>query len=88
MGLSHKAWLGKNLMKHPKTQGMVTIQTKEELLKETDRVIQHNFQNIKDKHRWMIDLDPAAYAEMGCMETQHPISEIEVSRAKDKFVAK
>ena len=57
-------------------------------MKETDRVIQHNFQNIKDKHKWMIDLDSAAYAEMSCMETQHPISEIEASRAKDKFVAK
>ena len=56
MGMTHEAWLGKNLMKHYKTQGMIAIRTKEELLKKVDRLNHHNFENIKDKYRWIIDL--------------------------------
>ena len=36
MGLSHKVWLARNLMKHHKTKGTMVIKTKEDLLKEAD----------------------------------------------------
>ena len=57
MGLSHEMWIGRNLVKHHKTQEMVTIRTKEELLMKADKLSYHNFQNIEDKYRWMLDLE-------------------------------
>lgn len=38
MGLSHKNWLARNLMKHHKTKSIIAIKTKEELLKEADKI--------------------------------------------------
>ena len=35
MGLSHKSWLARNLMKHHKTNGMIAIKSNEELLRES-----------------------------------------------------
>ena len=88
MGLSHEMWMGRNLMKHHKTQGMVAIRTKEELLEEADKLSHHNFQYIEDKYRWMLDLETEAYAEMGCTKTQYMIFEMEAAKAQDDLVAK
>ena len=38
MGLSYEMWLAKNLMKQHKTNGMIAIKTKEELLKEAGKM--------------------------------------------------
>ena len=39
MGL-FETWLARNLMKHHKTKGMMAIKTKEELLREADKIAQ------------------------------------------------
>ena len=70
MGLSHKTWLARNLMKHRKTKGMIAIKTKEELLREADNIAQQCSLNIEEKYSWLLDVESAAYTEMGYTEVQ------------------
>ena len=61
--LTHEGWLGRSLMKHHKTKGMIGIKTKEKLLREAERVAHQSLLNIGEKHSWMLDLEAAAYAK-------------------------
>ena len=88
MGLSHEIWLARNLMQHHKTKGMIAIKTKEELLKEADRITQQCSLDVKEKYSWLLDVESAAYAEMGCMEVQYSIFELEAHQAQEKLAAK
>ena len=56
------------MMKHHKTKWMIGIKTKEELLREAERVAQQSLLNVGEKYSWMLDLEAAAYAKMGCTE--------------------
>ena len=64
MGLSHETWLARNPMKHHKTKGMIAIKTKEELLKEADKIAQQCLLNIEEKYNWLFNVESAAYAEI------------------------
>ena len=68
IGLSHKIWLARSLMKHHKTKGMIANKTKEKLLKEADKISQQCLLNIEEEYSWLLDVGSAAYAEMGYME--------------------
>ena len=85
--LTHEGWLGRNLMKHHKTKGMIAIKTKEELLKEADKVTQQSSLIIEEKYSWVLDLEAAAYAEMCCTEVQYSIFELEALQAQEKLIA-
>ena len=88
MGLSHDTWLARNLMKHHKTKGRIAIQTKEELLREADKIAQRCSLNIEEKYSWLLDVEAAAYAEMGCAEVQYSIFKLESLHAQEQLVAK
>merc|ERR1711966_157720 len=85
MGLSHDTWLARNLMKHHKTKGMIAIQTKEELLREADKIAQQCSLSIEEKYSWLLDVKSAAYAEMGCAEVQYSIFELEALPAQEQL---
>ena len=76
-GLSYKTWLARNLTKHHKTKGMIAVKTKEELMKEADKIAQQCLLNIKKKYNWLLDIESAAYTKMGYTEVQHSIFELE-----------
>ena len=88
MGLSHEMWLARNLMKHQSTQGASAIRTLEELKEEVDKAHHHDYQNIEEKDRWLLDLDEAEIMNMKCSEVQYAIFELEALEAQDKLVAK
>ena len=71
MGLSHETWLARNRMKHHKTKGMIAVKTKEELLREADRISHQCLLNIEEKYSWLLDVESASYAEMGYTEVQY-----------------
>ena len=73
MVLTHKQWLGCNLMKHHHTEGNIAPKTKEELAKELDRLLDMDIHNITDKNRWMLDMDPSDRAVMSMQETKYAI---------------
>ena len=74
-------------MKHHKTKRIVAIKTKEELLRETSKVVQQSSLNIEEKYIWMLDLEAAAYTEMSCTEIQYSIFDFEALQAQDKLIA-
>ena len=88
MGLSHDTWLARNLMKHHKTKDRITIKTKEELLREADKIAQRCSLSVEEKCSWLLDIESAAYAEMGCAEVQYSIFELEALQAQEKLVSK
>ena len=88
MGLSHDTWLARNLMKHHKTKGRIAIKTKEELLREADKIAQRCSLSIEEKYSWLLDVESAAYAEMGCAEVQYSIFKLETLQAQEQLVAK
>ena len=49
MGLSHETWLARNLMNHHKTKGMIAIKTKEQLLREADKIAQRCSLSAEEK---------------------------------------
>ena len=75
-------------MKHHKTKGMTAIKTKEELLREVNRIAQQCLLKAEDKHSWLLDLEAAADAEMGCTKVQYSIFELEALLAQEKLIAK
>ena len=88
MGLSHETLLARNLTEHHKTKGMIAIKAKEELLKEADKIAQQCSLNIEKKYSWLIDVESAAYAEMGHTEVQCLIFELTALHAQEKLIAK
>ena len=88
MGLSHDTWLARNLMKHHITKGMIAIQTKEELLREADKIAQRCLLSVEEKYSWLRDVESAAYTEMGCAEVQYSIFELEALQAQEQLVVK
>ena len=44
--------------------------------------------NIEEKYSWLLDVEAAAYAEMGCAEVQYSIFELEALQAQEQLVAK
>ena len=74
-------------MKHNKTKGAIAIKTKEGLLCEADKVVQHSFLNAKEKYSRVLGLEASAYAEIGCTEVQYSIFEIEGLQAQEKLIA-
>ena len=73
MGLSHDTWLARNMMKHHKTKDMISIRTKEELLREADKIAQQYSLSVEEKYSWLLDVESAAYAKMGCAKVQYSI---------------
>ena len=74
-------------MKNHKTKGMTAIKTKEELLREADKIAQQCSLNVEERYSWMLDLEAAAYTEMGCTEMQYSIFELEALQAQEKLIA-
>ena len=52
-------------MKHHKTKGMIAIKTKEESLKETNKITQQCSLNIEEKYSCFLDVESAAHTKMG-----------------------
>ena len=75
-------------MKHHKTKGMIPIKTKEELLREADKIDQQCSLNIEDKYSWLLDVESAEYAEMGYTEVQYLIFGLKTLQAQEKLIAK
>ena len=75
-------------MKHHKTKGVIAIKTKKELLREADKIAQQCSLSAEEKYSWLLDVDSAAYAEMGCAEVQYSIFELEALQAQEQLVAK
>ena len=82
MGQSHKTWLARNLMKHHKTKGMIAIKTKEELLREADKIAQQCLLKIEEKYSWLLDVESTVYAKMGCTEVQYLFFGLEALQAQ------
>ena len=57
-------------MKHHKTKGMIAVKMKEELAREADKIAQQCSLNIEEKYSWLLDVESAAYTEMGYTEVQ------------------
>ena len=55
-------------MKCHKTKGVIAIKTKEELLREADKIAQQCLLNIEEKYSWLLDVESTAYVEMGYTE--------------------
>ena len=51
-----------NLMKHHKTKGIIAIKTREELLREADKIAQQCSLNIEEKYNWLLAVKSAAYS--------------------------
>ena len=75
-------------MKHHKTKSAIAVKRKEELLREADRIAQQCLLNVDEYYSWLLDVEPAAYAKMGCTEVQYSIFELEALQAQEKLVAK
>ena len=73
MGLSHDTWLARNMMKHHKTKDMISIRTKEELLREADKIAQRCLLSVEEKYSRLLDAETVAYTEMGWAEVQYSI---------------
>ena len=86
MALTHNQWLGRNLMKHHRTERSIALKTKEELARELEKLLDTDIHNIADKNRWMLDMDPADVAVMSMRETQYAIFELKASQTQDKAV--
>ena len=39
--------------------------------------------NIEEKYSWLLDVEAAAYAEIGCAEVQYSIFKLEVLNAQE-----
>ena len=57
MSLSREEWLARNLMKHHDTQGAIALETKEELIRELEKLLNKTLQTIEERNRWILDLD-------------------------------
>ena len=64
----------------------MALETKEELVRELDTLINQGFQNIEDHKRWMLDLDVAETAQMSISDMQFRIYKLEAQKAKDELV--
>ena len=67
---------------------MIAIKTKEELLREADGIARRCSLSVGEKYSWLLDVESAAYAKMGCTEVQYSIFELEALKAQEKPVAK
>ena len=59
----------------------VVMKTKEKLPRQADKIIQQCLFNIEEKNSWLLDVESAAYAKMGCTEVQCSIFELEALQA-------
>ena len=73
-------------MKHHRIEGSVAIKTKEELVRELDRLLDTDIHNIADKNRWMLDMDPSDRAVMSMRETKYTIFELNAAQAQEKVL--
>ena len=79
MELTHKKWLGRNLMKNHRTEGSIALKTEEELARGLNQLLDTDIHNISDKNRWMLDMDPSYRAVMSMRETQYVIFELKAT---------
>ena len=86
MALTHEQWLGQNIVKDHYTKGSIAIETKEELARELDRLLDTDTHNIANKNSWMLDMDPSDRAVMRMQQTQYVIFELKAAQAQDKAV--
>ena len=80
MELTHEQWLGRNLM------SSIALKMKEELARELDKLLDKDIQNITDKNRWMLDMDPLDSVVMSMRKIQYAIFELKAAQAQDKAV--
>ena len=87
MCLPHEQWLGLNLMKHHRTKGTIGINTRGQLARELDSLLDKDIHNIAEKYGWMLDLDTSDKAVVSMWELQYTVFELKAAKAQDKVVS-
>ena len=56
-------------MKNHRNEGSIASKTKEEVVRELDKLVDTDIHNIADTNRWMLDMDPSERAVMSMQDT-------------------
>ena len=74
-------------MKHQGTEGSIVTKTREQLVRDLDRLLDTDIHIIRDKERRRLDMDLSERAMMSMWEIPCAIVELKVAQAQDKVVS-
>ena len=84
--LSHEQWLARNLMKHHQTKGSIALETREQLGRELDKLLDKDIHNIQDQDRWLLDLQQSDVGEMSLRQLQYSVFTLRAANTLDNVV--
>ena len=73
-------------MKHHQTKGAIALETREQLARELDKLLDKDIHNIQDRDRWLLDLQQSDVGEMSLRQLQYSVFTLRAANTLDNVV--